>query len=82
MFLDEPTNHLDMESIDLLAQAVKEVKGGVVIVSHDFREFFPVIFGLTNWHFGSWTYRFNQSSCRGALGGGEQDNQESDQVWY
>ena len=37
-----------MESIDLLAQAITEVEGGVVIVSHDFREFFPVIFGLTD----------------------------------
>ena len=30
-----------MESIDALAQAIKEFEGGVVIVSHDFREFFP-----------------------------------------
>jgi ATPase subunit of ABC transporter with duplicated ATPase domains len=29
-----------MESIDALARAIKAFEGGVVIVSHDFREFF------------------------------------------
>jgi hypothetical protein len=75
-----------MESIDALALAIKEFEGGVVIVSHDFRQFFSLVVfwicgDLTDWC-GSWFYRFNQSGCRGALGGGEQDNQESDQVWY
>jgi len=37
LLLDEPTNHLDMECIDSLARAINSFKGGVVLVSHDFR---------------------------------------------
>jgi ATP-binding cassette, subfamily F, member 1 len=37
LVLDEPTNNLDIESIDALADAIKDYKGGVIIVSHDER---------------------------------------------
>jgi len=37
VIFDEPTNNLDIESIDALADAIKEYEGGVIIVSHDER---------------------------------------------
>ncbi|XP_046437039.1 ATP-binding cassette sub-family F member 1-like [Daphnia pulex] len=37
LILDEPTNNLDIESIDALAEAMNDYKGGVIIVSHDER---------------------------------------------
>ncbi|KAA0189465.1 hypothetical protein HAZT_HAZT007929 [Hyalella azteca] len=37
LILDEPTNNLDIESIDALAEAIVDYKGGVIIVSHDER---------------------------------------------
>jgi len=37
LLLDEPTNHLDVDAVDGLADAIKGFKGGVVLVSHDFR---------------------------------------------
>lgn len=35
IIMDEPTNHLDMESIDALIEAVKDFRGGLMVVSHD-----------------------------------------------
>ncbi|CAL1545593.1 unnamed protein product [Lymnaea stagnalis] len=37
LILDEPTNNLDIESIDALADAIRDFTGGVIIVSHDER---------------------------------------------
>jgi ATP-binding cassette, subfamily F, member 1 len=35
LILDEPTNNLDIESIDALAEAINEFKGGVIVVTHN-----------------------------------------------
>jgi ATP-binding cassette subfamily F protein 1 len=47
LLFDEPTNHLDVESIEALCDAIKNFKGGVLVVTHDARLIKEA--GLTIW---------------------------------
>jgi ATP-binding cassette subfamily F protein 3 len=42
LVMDEPTNHLDISSVDILASALQQYKGSLIMVSHD-RQFIEAI---------------------------------------
>ena len=48
MLLDEPTNHLDLESIQWLEDLLRNLKCGIVIISHD-RAFLRAVSKTTLW---------------------------------
>ena len=48
MLLDEPTNHLDIESIQWIEDLLRNLKCGIVIISHD-RAFLRAISKTTLW---------------------------------
>ena len=48
MLLDEPTNHLDIESIQWLERLLRNLKCGIVIISHD-RAFLRAVSKTTLW---------------------------------
>ena len=60
LILDEPTNHLDMKTKDILKNAIKELDGTVIVVSHD-REFLD---GLVEK-----VYEFGGGEVKECLGG-------------
>jgi len=43
LILDEPTNHLDIQTIEALAVAINQYKGGIILVSHDERLLHAII---------------------------------------
>lgn len=47
LLLDEPTNNLDLDSVDLLAQALRAYEGALVVVSHD--PSFLAAIGVDRW---------------------------------
>lgn len=66
LLLDEPTNAADMELIDSMAEAIKHFKGGVVLISHDFRllqqvaeEIWVVDGGIKRWEGDIRSYKTN-----------------------
>jgi ATPase subunit of ABC transporter with duplicated ATPase domains len=61
-----------MGSIDALARAIKEFEGGVVIVSHDFRQYW-FLDSLVSYSTLD-VFRSNLAGRRRALGGEEQED--------
>ncbi len=52
LLLDEPTNHLDVDAKDELKRALKEYKGGILIISHEpdfYEDFVTKVWDCSKW---------------------------------
>ena len=58
LLLDEPTNHLDLDAIEWLENYLKEIKGTIIVISHD-RFFLDAITNKTIELLGGAAYYYN-----------------------
>jgi ATP-binding cassette subfamily F protein 3 len=58
LLLDEPTNHLDLDAIEWLENYLKEIKGTIIVISHD-RFFLDAITNKTIELLGGAAYCYN-----------------------
>jgi ATPase subunit of ABC transporter with duplicated ATPase domains len=52
LLLDEPTNHLDVDAKEELKRALKEYRGGILLISHEpdfYREVATQVWNCEGW---------------------------------